>query len=441
MKRVSIGSRIAPRQTKFRARWVALLPLAASLEAGAIPTPPHASAPVFQPSMNVRVKMGEALEPLSVRGIDLHVADGLTGHELRQDARAGEWSVSCRDGKVTLREMRGGRVARDGGKVIKTEVSFSTPAGFLSLDGKPHRDLLRIRAGKGTSCVVINELDLEKYLDGLVNGEFNSRWSEEAIAAQVIAARTYALYQIREARRRGKPYDLESTIRDQVYGGTGDEDYLASRAVSRTRGMILTDRKKTDPIKAFYHSTCGGRTELPAQVWGRENASIGTHKRVECPFCMSSPRFRWDFVMTESEIKRAILDGVEERGVPDGWPSDWKNVVARWQLDQLNLRTHDVDRVSEVELVFSNGAFFAPKKQVLKASGPRFRGWVGVERIRSTIFDLQKTSDRRWVVSGRGYGHGVGLCQWGAKVMGERGYKSQRILSHYYPSAVVRKLW
>ncbi len=414
--------------------------------ASAIPVPQSANdALVFQPSMSIRVKMAESTEFLRVRGLDLRVADGESNRDLAAtgatvQSSVGEWAVSCRSGRVILAQGKTPSQLRRK-QVVGVEVSFTTPAGFLSLDGKPYRDQLRIRAGRGENCVVINELDLEKYLDGLVNGEFNSRWSEEAIAAQVIAARTYALHQIQEARRRNRPWDLESTIKDQVYNGTSQEDFLASRAVSKTRGMILTEKKKTSPIKAFYHSTCGGRTELPSQVWGKEARGIGEHKRVECPFCVSSPRYRWDFVMTDSEIKRAILDGVEDRGLPEGWPKDWKTIVARWQLDEVDLKTHDVDRVSEVTLNFSNGAFFQPQKRKLIVSGTRFRGWVGVERVKSTVFDLQRTTDRRWVVSGRGYGHGVGLCQWGAKVMGEKGYKSGRILSHYYPSAVVRKLW
>jgi stage II sporulation protein D len=434
MKHVQRGHRVP----QSRSALITLIFLAGitGADAWAVPIPTREIAPAFLPSMSIRVRIQttDGNEALSVRGFDMKVRDVATAHELMQGSRLNEWSVTCRDGRVALKR---GRERRVGG----VEVSFATPAGFLSLDGKPHRDELHIRAGKGTACIVINELDLEKYLDGLVNGEFNSRWSEESIAAQVIAARTYALYQIREARRRNKPYDVESTIKDQVYRGTDHEDFLASRIVSRTRGMVLTEKKKTEPIKAFYHSTCGGRTELPRRVWGAEKRDIGVHKQVECPFCVSSPRFRWDLVMTDSEVKRAILDGVEERGVPSGWPADWRTVVAKWQLDEVSLRNHDIDRVTEVELSFTDGAIFSPTKRVLKASGTRFRGWVGVERIKSTIFDLRRTSDRRWVVSGRGYGHGVGLCQWGAKVMGEKGYTSAKILSHYYPAAMLRKLW
>ena len=104
---------------------------------------------------------------------------------------------------------------------FRSPTTVETPAGFFQYKGRPYRETLRIHALPSGECEVVNEVDLEKYLDGLVNSEFSSQWSEEAVAAQAIAARTYAFYQMREAHMRPEAhYDVDSTTKDQVYDGS-----------------------------------------------------------------------------------------------------------------------------------------------------------------------------------------------------------------------------
>src|SRR5204863_176919 len=118
-------------------------------------------------------------------------------------------------------------------------VSVRTPTGVLSYRGNPFREEIRIYARNGT-CDVVNAVDLEKYLDGLVNSEFSAKWNAQSIEAQVIAARTYALYQIREAEKKSDSYfDVEATIKDQMYSGFNHEDFRAAQSVEQTRGMVL----------------------------------------------------------------------------------------------------------------------------------------------------------------------------------------------------------
>ena len=196
---------------------------------------------------------------------------------------------------------------------------------------------------------------------------------------------------------------------------------------------------KIFPIKAFYHSTCGGLTELPENVWGR--ASPGFKKKVSCPYCSGSPRYLWDLEVQTKEISHAIIKAVKSEGLLRGWPSQAPRALQQNQLLDVRVVQLEQDgRVARLTTVWADG-----KTQVkLSIPGVQFRDWMGSGRFRSTRFQVVSEGEgnsSRWRFQGRGYGHGVGLCQWGAKTMGEKGYKMAAILKHYYPDAALRKLW
>ncbi len=430
------GRRILPGLTPPKyAHWMALAALTAwgALPwAQAIPTPPDLTQ---KRSTQVRVRLTEAAEVVPLRGFDLKFRDrAIAGSErvLARSDRIAEWDLRCRLGWVHA-------VNRQNHKKVSVHGSLTveTPAGFFQFRGRPYREELVIHPDQ-TTCEVVNHVDLEKYLDGLVNAEFSAKWSEEAIASQVVAARTYAIFQIREARRRkNSRFDLDSTIKDQVYDGSMKEDYRASLAVEKTRGMVLTatDHGSVVPLKAFYHSTCGGTTDLPERVWGDHFPGFG-HK-VRCPYCATSPRYSWELEVTPEQLVQAFAQG---RG-SKGWPSDWLRWITQGKLLGLSVeKTDEEGRALRVLTRWSLG----PRTLVLQVSGAQFRTWVGSSKLRSTWFTVRgKVSQGRMVylVRGRGNGHGVGLCQWGAKVMGERGFKMASILKFYYPDAILKKLW
>ncbi|MCM2323731.1 MAG: SpoIID/LytB domain-containing protein, partial [Oligoflexia bacterium] len=257
------------------------------------------------------------------------------------------------------------------------------------------------------------------------------------IAAQVIAARTYALYQMERAR--ASHFDVDATVRDQVYDGSIREDTRASQSVLKTRGMVLTvssGRAPASPIKAFYHSTCGGRTGLPEHVWG---ASVpGFRRSVVCPFCAGSPVLNWDLELSAPELKETLLQGAraEEQLLP-GWPRDWRALLRGAQL--VGVRLGKLDSAGKVAAVVTSWKL-RDRALELPLGAARFRDWLGPARFRSTSFQIHSKGSR-WSFRGRGNGHGVGMCQYGAKAMGEKGFKSVAILKHYYPDATVRKLW
>ena len=378
----------------------------------------------YRHSLVVRIRIdSETSSDVTVRGMDLKLGTSNSrslSSRPRSSGGLAEIKFKCQGKTVSLW----------GGKALENqkanEWSVESPAGFLRVFGKPYRERIRIFSDSKSSgcCLVVNEVDLEHYLDGLVNAEFNSSWSREAIEAQVIAARTYALYQMREARRKNAQYDLESTTKDQVYDGSIREDDRASAAVDRTRGVVLTavgSDRRVQPLKAFYHSTCGGQTTLPQNVWGV--SMPGFIRKVACPYCTISPRYRWSFLV-EPQVVRSKLEN-----------------YSRQKLGKFHgVRLLKVDaegRVAKSEWIFAN--------QKLSLTGVQVRDLFGVQNLMSTRFEVKKEGETqdglRFSFVGKGFGHGVGMCQWGARRMGDLGFSSEKILSFYYPEASLKKIW
>jgi stage II sporulation protein D len=395
-------------------------------------------------AMRIRVRLAESVSKVSVRGLDMKFFQG-PGRNLAsaspQSSESSEWDFRCQDGRIRAIPSQGGVTL-----TLRGPVSVSSPAGMLHYHGRPYRDELRIRS-VGSLCEVVNELDIENYLSGLVNAEFSSQWSAEAVQAQVIAARTYALYQIRQTREKAhrtgidSGYDVDATVKDQVYDGYVSEDFKGSRAVERTRGMVLLARNGSgglEPIKAFYHSSCAGQTLLPQDVWG---ASFpGFSHRVVCPYCGRSAKVAWSLNLSAAELARLIQQGARNDGAQSGWPAQWKAILSQGQFMDLRIGSVALSRIASVRAVW----FWSGRLIELPLSGPKFREWIGPGRLKSTSFQLQPEHDNgalAFHISGRGNGHGVGMCQLGAKFMGEHGYKTALILKHYYPDALLRKLW
>lgn len=281
----------------------------------------------------------------------------------------------------------------------------------------------RVTSSKG-KCNEILSLSMEEYLVGVVSKEMVPTWPKESLRAQAIASRTYALYQMKSRSRAD--YDLESTVMDQVYEFPERVNPQVRDAVARTRGEILglNQSGHLTPIKSFFHSTCGGHTELPELVWGKKFS--GLKRTTKCPYCHESPRKSWKESFTHSELQKklgkngsTLVDlnilpryaSSRHSGVSMSWKSQLKNKSQAWvELIPLDL----------------------------------FRHKVGTEKVRSNWFRLTKTAqagETTYVFDGQGFGHGVGLCQWGARGMALQGKNYREILRHYYKDAHLGKLW
>ncbi|MEW6584818.1 MAG: SpoIID/LytB domain-containing protein [Nitrospirota bacterium] len=254
---------------------------------------------------------------------------------------------------------------------------------------------------KGESGIhIINEIPLEEYIKDVVAVEVSPDWDMEALKAQAVVSRTYALYQKR--MNGGALYHLASSTLHQVYKGN-NPDVRVSYAVEETRGEILT--YDDSPIEAFYHSTCGGKTEDSEEVFGRGHPYL---RPVESP-CTLSPYSSWEREIPFREIEKAL----NVQGIKDVW---------------IRSRTA-TGRVRHLAVTHGGG--------VMSVSATDFRKAVGWTRLPSTNFTIQKQDDTV-VFSGKGYGHGIGLCQWCALEMARDGKNYKEILSHFYPGAVIQ---
>lgn len=288
-----------------------------------------------------------------------------------------------------------------------TKLVITSP-GIIRINGKSYRGRVEmVPADKGV--LVINELPLEDYLVGLINCEISSQWPMEAVKAQAVVARSYAMYQ--KNSRRGAPYHLESTVLDQVYDGCEIEDSRAARGVRETEGEVLTWNGSV--IQAFFHSSCGGHTESSENVWG---LPLPYATGVDCRYCVLTPSVRWEQELSlrkiESALKAAGVSVSGLRGVREGFRNPSGRLV-----DVLLETSRGVDPLPAV----------------------KFRQAVGYGVIRSTNFSVKDQGDTL-LFRGMGFGHGVGLCQWGAKIRAADGFNYREILAYYYPGTRLEQL-
>ena len=273
----------------------------------------------------------------------------------------------------------------------------------ISLNGRRLRGALEIVRQKDLKLLVINHIALEDYLRGVLSKEAPDYWPPEALKAIAIAARTYALYQ-RFTKEAGD-YDVTGDVMSQDYGGKTGEKAGTTRAVKATAGWILMYRGVLFPT--FYHSTCGGMTEH-ARVMGPFDLEP-LRGGVRCMFCSASPFFQWQRRLTRADVAWAL------RKSPYGPIGAIRDV-------QVASRTA-TGRAQEVRFVGS--------ARTVTLTGYDVRALFGFERIRSPLFSIVPVGDD-FILEGRGWGHGAGLCQWGAAELARRGFSAAEILAYYY---------
>jgi stage II sporulation protein D len=302
----------------------------------------------------------------------------------------------------------GARVRLRGQNLSAPGFLVESAGSHLWINGRSYRDYLRILPGPNRDLWVINVLPLEEYLVGLINFEISSQWPMEAVKAQVIAARTYAFYQ--RGNRSAEPYDVDSGVSDQVYGGTGKEDARSRRAVEETRGELLL--YQGNPIFSVYSACCGGKTESVEYMW----AGVFPYLRsVECAYCLDSPHFLWNYSIDGERMASAL-----ESGAVSG------SRVLGLEIEERSPSR----RVLNLVIQAQNGR--------QRTSGKDFRRLLGYDQLRSTNF-IVKENEGVFQFSGLGWGHGVGFCQWGAKGMADAGADYRTILKSYYHGVEIGK--
>ncbi len=303
----------------------------------------------------------------------------------------------------------------------------------LTVDGRSYRGAVIMRPG-ATGVTAVNVLDLEAYLLGVVPLEIGAgRPAEEleAVKAQAIAARTYAIRHM--GRRSDQGFDLYATVMDQAYGGAGVEDPVSTRAVRETRGQIVVYRDQ--PIEAYYHSTCGGRTAALEEVWPGEPRpylrSVSDERPGGGAYCESSNRFRWTERWDEAALTAALTTGLRERVAISG-------PVTR--VDYLAVSGSTPSGRVETLLVSTNLG-----QQRVRGDSIRWVLRPEPGRILNSAAVTLEPHGHGKVTSltaeGRGWGHGIGMCQVGALGRARDGHSYRDILSAYYPGTEIVRLY
>ena len=305
----------------------------------------------------------------------------------------------------------------DGKRVLSSCLSVRVAEGdTLEFEGHAyHGEFFIVRAGD--ELLVINRVELETYVASGLRWEIFPSWPAAALEAGAIAYRTYVVAHVRERRAHYKKkqqsdmlwYDIHCTTKNQVYKGTHDCSSIHS-AVKKTCGLILTYNKK--PIHALYDICCGGN--IPAQRTGVDFKHCPYLARTSaCTFCKNFKGYRWTTSCTLSHLKHQLRD-VLERKLP---------------ITQCVVKKKDASGYVHTVMV-------TQKQKQVCISGALLRRSLD---LKSGDFTLKK-DDHMLSISGKGYGHQLGLCQQGARACAEAHWSAQRILHFYYPGTVIMKI-
>jgi len=312
----------------------------------------------------------------------------------RTTARPGHPGIRLDDDQLNLKAIR---------LIPSKDVSI-----FVNGADRRYRGELDIVQTGPDQLLVVNRLGLEDYVRGVLYHEVSDRWPMEALKAQALATRSYALYQMEN--NKAKPFDVTSDIYSQVYGGRSAERYRTNLAVDQTEGEVLTFQGKILP--AYFHANSGGYTEDASELWKHDMAPL---KGVRSEFSRYSPHYVWKKNFQSSEIQKKLNANGYQLGLIK---------------DIQVLERNRSGRIRKLEIATRDG-------QTVTIAGKDFRNIIGPNLIRSNNYDVMMKG-YYFDLFGKGWGHGVGMCQWGAREMARQHYTYRDILSHYYPQTLVQ---
>ena len=263
-----------------------------------------------------------------------------------------------------------------------------------------------------SEILVINILGIEKYLSSVVGSEMPAKWPLEALKAQAIASRTYAL------KQKGNPiYDIDSTQKNQVYNGLESRTYKTARAVRSTRSLVLTYKNKL--INALFHSSSGGMTENSQDVWKNEYPYLSSVR----DFDRNNPKLQWKKKFSSGELQKLFpeIGGIKKIEI--------LNITNTGRVKNVKIfGKYGSDQISGVDI---------RKRMNLKSTFMRFK-FIKDKKYISDNDNSNNPIEKTLIVFGQGSGHGVGMSQWGARYMASKGQKAERILKHFYKGVGIK---
>lgn len=365
----------------------------------------------------IRIRLTRSLHSIHIKGVHLEILvkdqrvrplipseSSEVQVEFGHPKHKNQWAVRW-NGEPTFKYYAGESLELSG---------VSLRQGSLSL---PRKVQFVLGSGQHGSFDLVSSLDLETYLMGVLPKEMPASWPVEALKAQTVAARSYAIYKMKE--RKASKFDIEASISDQAFEFSPVQyekskwSDKVQRIIRSTKGQILESHHKV--IKAFYHSDCGGKTEKASDVWGYRQGYNGL---VQSCFHPLSKSGTWSF-----EINRELL--IEK-------VKKFFSIDTNFDLLEIRVGSFSSSgRVQSLSFNFSNKNY--------SISAQDLRRIVGYSKIKSTLFKFQDLKERL-IFKGLGNGHGVGMCQYGARSMAEAGKSYIEILQKYFPSAELKSL-
>ena len=313
----------------------------------------------------------------------------------------------------------------------RSDVFFISPVdefGILNINGKKYRGKLKIQI-YDDQIKLVNQINLEDYVKGVMIKEMplgKGNENYESLKAFSICARTYAYNKLKENKDF---FDIYPDTRDQVYGGLDGETETTNKIVDETKGQILSFNDDTAVM--FYHSTCGGHTENVKNVFGKLsiNYLMGIKDGNE-HYCTISPRYKW----TEIYSEKIFIERLFNSNLID-------NKI--YNISDININSRfESGRVKELEIILVNNN--GDEKAVsLIGNGMRsiIKNSDGKSILKSTMFDIELDNEKNIIINGKGSGHGVGMCQWGAIAQSKIGINYKVILNHYFPGTKIKNIY
>jgi len=319
--------------------------------------------------------------------------------------------------------------------------------GYLSVDGVPYRGAFVVDEDRFGKISVINVIDVESYLYGVIKSEMLISAPIEALKAQAVIARTFAIkYKERYSKIRG--FGLTADTSSQMYSGIRGEDPRATRAVNATRGQVVTYQGKL--VQCYYHSACGGYTLDNNNSWG--GSPLPYLRGVKCGYCADTPNFMWRVSLSFENIQKALLEkghkvSTIKRISTETCPTSGRAIVIIVESDRGTVRLLSNQFRLALGTSLVKSAFFTCPQQMVTCrlpTPPKQSPPAEELKMRSLIGDYlsEVNAPCELVLEGSGLGHGVGLCQSGAGTLAEiERKKFDEILTFYYLGTKLNRLY
>lgn len=374
--------------------------VASAINIATLPT----CAAAWQPELKVGVLSGKNSIQITVKQ-DSIIKDA-KGKLLARIASGKQVFITYPNGTFLLNNVK---LTDTAITIDHAETREQSPKTIFVVNGTSYRGSLEL-VPQGAGFTVINHVKTEDYLAGVVPEEMPSEWRTDAVQAQAVAARTFALKG--RKRHQGDGYDLCATTHCQQYGGVGAEKSAATAAIKATYGEVLTYNGAL--IEALFHTDSGGMTENSESVWGTKYPYLRAAKELK------QGTQAWTKTLPATTVAAAVGKNI--------------GTLKKITLSKIGWGKETSDRTVSGRV--KSATFIGDKGRVI-ATGNNLRSLLG---LKSTVFELT-LKGAQVELKGYGYGHGLGLSQWGAKALAENGWDYKEILQHYYQGTNLKKLY